>query len=192
VIGSWQALETIKLITGCGDPLLGRLLIYDALNQSVNTLPFGRDAKCGGCSDTALVQPWSETASLTDSCATNSDSSMTDTDASFSEKPLEISVHETKSLLDTSSDQVTLIDVREPHEWQICHVDGAEHIPMRQIPENAANFDPGKHYLIMCHHGGRSMRVTEYLRAQGLRAITNVAGGIDAWAREIEPGMLRY
>jgi len=106
--------------------------------------------------------------------------------------PLELSVEETKHLLDTQPGQVLLIDVREPDEVEICRIPGAEPIPMRQIPEHVGTLPKDKHLLIHCHHGGRSLRVTQYLRANGFTAVTNVAGGIDAWAQILDPAMRRY
>ncbi len=106
--------------------------------------------------------------------------------------PLELSVHEAKCLLDASPCGVLLIDVREPHEVEIASVRGAELIPMGQIPAHAHSLPRDEHLLIMCHHGGRSLRVTEYLRAQGYRAVSNIAGGIDAWADQIDPALRRY
>ena len=111
---------------------------------------------------------------------------------SEAEYPLEISVIDAKRLRDAAPDRTTIIDVREPYELEICHVDGAQHIPMRQIPEQLESLPRDKHLLILCHAGGRSLRVTQFLRAQGLSAVSNIAGGIDAWAEEIEPGMRRY
>jgi len=106
--------------------------------------------------------------------------------------PLELSVEDTKRLLDTRPGQVVLIDVREPHEVEICRIAGAQLIPMRQIPENVGALPKDKHLLIHCHHGGRSLRVTQYLRANGFEAVTNVAGGIDAWSLTIDPTVPRY
>jgi len=106
--------------------------------------------------------------------------------------PKEISVEETKRLLESSADKVHLIDVREPDEVAICRIADARHIPMRQIPENLDVLPTDRQLLIYCHHGSRSMRVTEFLRAKGFPAATNVAGGIDAWADRIDPEMRRY
>ncbi|HSI07406.1 MAG: rhodanese-like domain-containing protein [Rariglobus sp.] len=105
---------------------------------------------------------------------------------------LEISVDEAKQLLDQKPGEVLLIDVREPFEIELCRIAGAEHIPMRQIPEHAGSLPKDKHLLIHCHHGGRSMRVTQYLRANGYEAVSNVAGGIDAWSQVIDPSVPRY
>jgi rhodanese-related sulfurtransferase len=104
--------------------------------------------------------------------------------------PLEISVVEANRLLAAGS--VHLIDVREAHEVEICRIPGAQHIPMRQIPERLGDLPKDKHLLIHCHHGGRSLRVTEFLRSRGFPAVSNVAGGIEAWALEIDPSLRRY
>jgi rhodanese-related sulfurtransferase len=106
--------------------------------------------------------------------------------------PLEISVQETKRLLDATPEQVALIDVREADELAVCKIEGASHIPMQTIPHQLAQLPTDRHLLIYCHHGGRSLRVTQFLRAQGFAHATNVAGGIDAWALEIDPSLRRY
>ena len=106
--------------------------------------------------------------------------------------PLELSVEETKRLLDEKPGEVMLIDVREPFEVELCRIAGAEPIPMRQIPEHVGTLPKDKHLLIHCHHGGRSLRVTQYLRANGYDAVSNVAGGIDAWSLVIDPTVPRY
>lgn len=188
VIGSWQALEVIKLITGAGQPLIGRLLIYDALQATTSTLAFSKQATCTVCSSQAVMKPLRAADYQAMVCAP----SPTDSPMNKSSYPLELSVAETKALLDDASVKTRLIDVREPHEFAICCINGAEQIPMRQIPEHVSVLPRDEHLLIHCHHGGRSLRVTEYLRQQGFTAVSNVAGGIDAWAQEIEPGMMRY
>ena len=189
VIGSWQALEVIKLITHCGRPLIGRLLTYDALSQSVETITFPIDTACPTCGKHASSAPLDDAAYAAITCQVKAPSSMPMSDSEF---PLEISVAEAKSILDSSENNAELIDVREPHELLICQIEGATHIPMRQIPENAPTLSREKHLLIHCHHGGRSLRVTEYLRSQGFTAVSNVAGGINAWADQFDPTMQRY
>lgn len=110
------------------------------------------------------------------------------------EVPLEISVEETRDLLAARPGDVALIDVREPFEHETARIEGAELIPMRQIPEHidAPSLPRDKHLLIHCHHGGRSMRVTEFLRARGYPRVTNVAGGIHAWSQRIDPSVPVY
>lgn len=110
--------------------------------------------------------------------------------------PLEITVGETARLLKNNGTRTLLIDVREAGEVATARIPGATHIPMRQIPENLASLEAearaGKHLLIHCHHGGRSMRVAQYLRANGIENVSNVAGGIDAWSLQIDAGVARY
>ncbi len=186
VIGSLQALEVIKLITGCGESLRGRLLTYTARTCSQQTLTLARDPDCPRCGRqpriTSLVS-----AHPAPACPTPPSASMNDT-----EHPLEISVLEARHLLDTRPAGTLLLDVREPHELEICRVATATAIPMRQIPAQLATLPRDKHILVLCHHGGRSMRVTEFLRSHGVNTATNVAGGIDAWAEQVDATLARY
>jgi len=187
VIGSLQAMETIKLITGVGEPLRGRLLICDVLSAQFQTLSLPRDPACPLCGPEPTIRDLDSARVSVAACSPASSPLMTDTNV-----PLEISVAEASRLRDTLPERTVIIDVREPYELEICHVEGAQQIPMRQIPEHLDSLARDKHLLILCHSGGRSRRVTEFLRAQGLPAVSNIAGGIDAWAEEIEPGMRRY
>jgi sulfur-carrier protein adenylyltransferase/sulfurtransferase len=185
VIGSLQALEALKVVLGLGEPLLGRLLTFDALQASFSTLRVPRDPHCPACGHSPSI---STLAAERYQPACESPSAP----MSASDHPLEISVSEAKALLDQQPERARLIDVREPAELAICRIAGAQSIPMRQIPEHVQSLPRDQTLLILCHHGGRSQRVTEYLRAQGFSAAINVAGGIDAWAQEIEPGLTRY
>jgi adenylyltransferase/sulfurtransferase len=187
VIGSLQALETIKLITGIGQPLRGSLLTYNALHQQFQTLQLAPDPGCPLCGHQPTIHALTADRYATEPCATPEPSEPVEADY-----PLEISVLEAKQRLTVAPTHTVIIDVREPYELEICHVAGAEHIPMRQIPERADSLPRDKHLMILCHVGGRSRRVTEFLRTRGLHAVSNIAGGIDAWAEEIEPGMQRY
>ncbi len=106
--------------------------------------------------------------------------------------PLEISVAEAHALLRAQADATRLIDVREPAELAICQLPGALAIPMRQIPAQFSKLPRDRHLLVLCHHGQRSLAVTQFLRAQGIAAVSNIAGGIEAWATEIDPTLERY
>lgn len=108
--------------------------------------------------------------------------------------PLEITVEETRDLLAARPGDTALIDVREPFEYDLSHIDGSTFIPMRRIPEHldSDELPREKHLLIHCHHGGRSLRVTEWLRAQGYPRVTNVAGGIQAWSERVDSTVPRY
>lgn len=188
VIGSLQALEAIKLITGLGEPLRGRLLTYHALDQTFHTLSLPRDPGCALCGPRPAIRHL-DPARYTAACGASATSDLT---MPAHDVPLEVSVAEAQRLRQSAPERTLIIDVREPFELAICRVDGAEHIPMRQIPEQVDALPRDRHLLILCHSGGRSYRVTEFLRARGLPAVSNIAGGIDAWAEEIEPGMARY
>lgn len=188
VIGSMQALEAIKLVTGIGAPLRGRLLTYNALDQHVSTLTLPRAPGCPLCSAQPSIRELRAEISVP-VCSVSTSPSPT---MSSAEYPLEVSVHDAKQIWETSPDRTAIIDVRESFELEICRIEGAEHIPMRKIPEQVTSLSREKHLLILCHGGGRSRRVTEFLRGSGFDAVTNIAGGIDAWASEIDPTMARY
>lgn len=186
VIGSIQAMEVVKLLTDCGKSLRGRLLTYRALDHQMDTFAIPRAENCPLCGATPSITHL-DAKRYVPSCESVATPPMHASDC-----PLEITVTEAHLLLTNSTGTITLIDVREPHELAICRVEIARHIPMRQIPENLSELSHDHHFLIMCHHGGRSRRVTEYLRAQGFTAVTNVDGGIDGWAQEIDPQLARY
>lgn len=86
----------------------------------------------------------------------------------------------------------TLLDVREPWELEICAVAGAVAIPMNQVPDRLAELDPASPVVVMCHHGGRSLRVAHFLAQRGFQQVANLTGGIDAWREQIEPSMRPY
>lgn len=182
VIGSLQALETTKLIAGIGETLAGRLLTYDALTQRFSTLKLAHNPQCPLCGTAPSIHSLKPVPVA--ACAPPS--------TMPADYPLEISVTEAKHLLETAAEETRLIDVREPYEIEISKIASAEIIPMRQIPEHVARLPKDKHLLIFCHHGGRSLRVVQFLRAQGFTSVSNIAGGIDAWAEEIEPTLRRY
>jgi adenylyltransferase/sulfurtransferase len=106
------------------------------------------------------------------------------------ETPLEIDIAEAARL--SKQPENVLLDVREPHERAICHVEGSLHIPMGEVPGRLDELPRDQHILVLCHHGGRSMRVTQFLRANDFPLVSNIGGGIDAWAETVEPGMARY
>lgn len=103
--------------------------------------------------------------------------------------PLEVDVATAAQMV---RDGALLLDIREPFEFALCRIAGSREIPMRQLPEHLADLPRDQPILALCHHGARSMRVTQFLRAHGFTQATNVAGGIDAWAAEIDPSLARY
>ncbi|MBI5449854.1 MAG: sulfurtransferase [Gammaproteobacteria bacterium] len=85
-----------------------------------------------------------------------------------------------------------LLDVREPFEFEICHIIGAVNIPMREVPSRVSELDADQELVVICHHGGRSMRVAMFLEQQGFTNVFNLSGGVDAWACSVDPDMPRY
>ncbi|HXE41163.1 MAG TPA: rhodanese-like domain-containing protein [Azonexus sp.] len=95
-------------------------------------------------------------------------------------------------LADDSRPAPVLLDVREPWEFELCHLDGAQHMPMQLVPQRLGELDPDQEIVVICHHGMRSMQVGMFLESRGFAAITNLAGGVEAWATEVDPSMRRY
>ncbi len=104
----------------------------------------------------------------------------------------EYTAPELRGLLAASSEQPLLLDVREPWEYAICHIDGSTHVPMRQIPAALDGLDPARETVVICHHGNRSRHVGRYLEQAGFARIINLAGGVAGWARDVDPSMPTY
>jgi len=95
-------------------------------------------------------------------------------------------------LADPARKKPLLLDVREPWEFQTCHIEGSQLVPMGEIASRAAELDPAIEVVVICHHGGRSMQVAMFLEKHGFSEVINLAGGVDAWARTVDPGMPVY
>jgi rhodanese-related sulfurtransferase len=104
---------------------------------------------------------------------------------------MEITAEELKARL-TSGTRVTLVDVREPWEWDLCHLEGARHIPMGEIPARYLELEPDDEVVVYCHVGQRSAMVVQFLRQHGFQKAVNLRGGIEAWARQVDPTLRRY
>ena len=104
----------------------------------------------------------------------------------------EITPTELKKYLAVANPRPLLLDVREPHEWAICHIEGSRLVPMNRIPEASAGLDPEQETVVICHHGARSERIAMYLEQIGFTKVLNLAGGIQAWAEEVDPDMPTY
>ena len=185
VIGLIQATEAIKLLCGIGRTLVGRLLVYDALQMTFRELKLKKDPNCPVCGKkptiTKLID-YEVFCGLTRGGAAPSSQGVTD-----------ISVQELKSKLDQRQDFVFL-DVREPFEYQIAKIAGTRLIPLGQIESRLAELESFKDKEIVahCHHGGRSRRALEFLYAKGFKKLKNLAGGIDDWSLKIDPAVPRY
>ena len=192
VIGSLQALEAIKWCVGFGESLLGRLLTYDALNQTFRTLRLARDPNCPVCGKEPNITRMEPDRYEVQCSPLSPSASLSMSHLDLANPPLEVSVEEAHHLLRDHPESVTLIDVREAYETEICQVAGARLIPMREIPAQLTTLPTDSLLLIQCHHGGRSLRVTEFLRSRGFTRTSNIAGGIDAWAARLDPSLRRY
>jgi adenylyltransferase/sulfurtransferase len=171
-IGMIQATETIKLITGIGEPLIGRFLIYDALRMKLREIALARDPQCPVCGDDPTIR---ELAAYDLSCEPMSDA-MTVTDL--------------KAWRD-SGEKHMLLDVREPSELAICDITGSTRIPMGQVLDHLDALPKDRPIVVHCKMGGRSGQVAAKLRTLGYDA-RNLSGGILAWIDQIEPDKTKY
>jgi adenylyltransferase/sulfurtransferase len=179
VIGSLQALEAIKLILGAGEPLIGRLLLFDALRLHFRELQLRKDPDCPLCG------PKRSITSLIDYEA------FCGIGAPATHAGPEITARELRETL-AQERPVTILDVREPHEHEIVQLPGSRHIPLRELPARLGELDPRGDLVVLCHHGARSLQAVELLRGAGFSHARSLAGGIDAWAVEVDPEVPRY
>ena len=180
IIGCIQALETIKWIIGAGDSLLGRLLLFDALKLRFRELGLRKDPSCPLCGDNPTIHELIDYQAF---CGIGSEPAYTGP---------EVTAEELAREMGEKGDNLVLVDVREPHEWDIVHIDGARLIPLGQLPERLSELDGHADIVTHCHHGARSMKALEILRGAGYGKVRSLAGGIDAWAERVELGMARY
>ena len=182
IIGVLQAIEAIKLLVGMGEPLLGRLIHFEALRAKFREFHLQRDPDCPVCSDSPSI-----TAPIDyEGFCSNSKSPNT-----MSTAIPEISVEELKARLDRQEDFV-LLDVREPFEWDIAKIPGAILIPLGELPSRLSELDPSGELVIQCKSGGRSANAVQFLQSNGFSKVSNLAGGILAWADRIDPSVPRY
>jgi len=187
-IGSWQAMEAIKLIAGVGDPLVGRLQILDALAGQSRVIRLKADSKCPLCGNAPSIAGI-EKSRYEWQCEVPTPPSEPMESASPSAPKGEISVHEAVAEMAAGA---LLLDVREDYELAIAKIENCRHIPMREVPHRADELPRDARILCLCHHGSRSLHVTRYLQSAGFANVANVAGGIDHWAAEIAPELQRY
>ncbi len=179
-IGLIQATEAIKLILGIGEPLIGRLMLYDALSMRFRELKLRKDPDCPICGEHPTITALIDYQAF---CGvTSADEGITEVDIS----PLEL-----KERLDRGED-LMLLDVREPHEWDIAHLEGATLIPVNDITERAHELSTADDIVVYCKAGTRSARAVQQLQMLGFRKLHNLRGGINAWANQVDPTMPSY
>src|SRR5262245_36192973 len=179
IVGTMQATEAIKLIVGVGEPLIGRLVHFDALKMKFREFNLKRDPDCPICGDrrtiTALIDYEAFCHGAPDLTATVP----------------EIDVHALERRM-KSDRPFLLLDVREPFEFEMARIEGANLIPLGALPGRVGELDPEKETFVFCHSGVRSGWAAEFLRSAGFPKVANVTGGIDAWSEEIDPDVPRY
>lgn len=182
VVGLIQATEVIKLILGEGQPLQGRLMLYDALAMKFRELKIRRNPECQGkCSVVKELIDYQQFCGVP-----------------HQEAPLpapvsstDIAPQEVKQLIDSGADFV-LVDVREVHEYQICKIDKAQLIPLGDLPKRLNELDRNADIVVHCKMGGRSAKACDLLRASGYTRVRNMTGGILAWADKVDPSVPKY
>ncbi|HWH04546.1 MAG TPA: molybdopterin-synthase adenylyltransferase MoeB [Gemmatimonadales bacterium] len=178
IIGSIQAAEAIKLILGIGESLAGRLLLFDALKLEFRELAIARDPECPVCGTRPTVKALIDYEAFCGMPGAGSSAT-------------EVTVREFSSERGQGKRHL-VVDVREPYEVVMASFPEAVHIPLRQLPGRLAELDAHLPVVTVCHHGQRSMRAREILVAAGFGDVRSLAGGIDAWSREIDSAVPRY
>jgi len=184
LVGVIQATEVIKLILGNGQPLVGRLLLVDALNMRFRELKLRKNRECPVCGDHPTV---TQLIDYDQFCGIVPE---TPQEKNVKNGIPQITVKELKQRLDAGQD-VQLIDVREPYEYQIAQI-GGKLIPQNDVPQRLAEIDRNREVVVHCKSGGRSQRIAEFLAQNGYPQVSNLAGGILAWSEEIDPKVQKY
>ena len=183
IIGCIQATEILKLALGKGDSLVGRLLLFNALEMRFRELKLRRDPECPLCG----AHP-----TLTELVDYEMFCGIAPEPAAPGSHPDEITVQEMKRALDNPGLGVKVIDVREPDECEIAHVTGVSVFPLSTLGQRFAELDPDQRYYIHCKSGARSMKALQFLRERGFKHLKSVRGGILAWSDEIDPSVAKY
>ncbi|MBZ5597388.1 MAG: molybdopterin-synthase adenylyltransferase MoeB [Acidobacteriia bacterium] len=181
LVGVIQATEVIKLILGKGEPLIGRLLLIDALGMKFRELKLRKNPDCPACGKHPTV---TKLIDYNEFCGIRGEEKPVET------KLPEMQVEELKRRLD-AGDDLFVLDVREPHEYQICNLNGYL-IPLGDLPKRVHELDSGREIVAHCRSGVRSGKAVDFLRQAGFKKVHNLAGGILAWADKIDPKMPKY
>jgi adenylyltransferase/sulfurtransferase len=182
IVGTIQAAETLKLIIGKGDPLIGRLLLFDALGMKFRELKLRKNPECPVCGEHPTVTKLIDYAEF---CGIRGE----EAPAPPTTVP-EITPRELKAWLDRGDD-IYIVDVREPHEYQICNI-GGHLIPLGDLASRMNELDSSREIVAHCRTGKRSAQAAEFLLKAGFRKISNLKGGILAWSDEVDPSVPKY
>jgi adenylyltransferase/sulfurtransferase len=182
VVGLIQATEVVKLILGLGESLQGRLLLYDALAMRFRELKLRKDPDCPICGTHRTI---TKLIDYNQFCGVPQASATPATIAG------EIDPVAVKARLDSGED-LQLIDVREPQEYQICHIPQARLIPLGELPKRLHELDRSRPIVVHCKTGGRSAKAADLLRQNGFTGVLNMTGGILAWSDKVDPAVPKY
>jgi len=181
LLGIIQTTEVIKLILGSGDPLVGRLLLVDALGMKFSELKIRKDPDCPVCGANPTVK---ELIDYEQFCGVRGGEQPVAAGAS------EITPVELKKRLDSGED-IFILDVREPHEYEICNLQG-HLIPLGELPKRVQELDPNREIVAHCKGGVRSAKAVAFLQEAGFKNVVNLSGGISRWAADVDPSMPKY
>ncbi|MGA9882339.1 MAG: molybdopterin-synthase adenylyltransferase MoeB [Candidatus Acidiferrales bacterium] len=182
IVGTIQACETLKLIIGKGEPLIGRLLLFDALGMKFRELKLRKNPECPVCGEHRTITKLIDYAEFCGVRGEEAPSTVTNIP--------EITPRELKTRLDRGDD-LYILDVREPHEYQICNLNG-HLIPLGELPRRVNELDSSREIVAHCRSGKRSADAVDFLRKAGFRKIWNLKGGILAWSDEVDPTVPKY
>jgi molybdopterin/thiamine biosynthesis adenylyltransferase/rhodanese-related sulfurtransferase len=182
IVGTIQAAEALKLIIGKGDPLIGRLLLFDALAMKFRELKLRKNPDCPVCGTHPTLTQLIDYAEFCGIRGEEAPSTVTNIP--------EITARELKARLD-HGDDIYVLDVREPHEYQICNLQG-HLIPLGELPQRVHELDSSREIVAHCKSGKRSAQAVEFLRGAGFKKVQNLKGGILAWSDEVDPSVPKY
>jgi len=177
IMGSIQAVEALKLLLGQGEPLNGRLLLFNATDMTFNELRFKKNEQCPVCGNTPTIHSLIDYEAF---CGLRSPPAVR-----------EIAPLELKRLMDRES-KITVLDVREPFEHNLCKIEGSKLIPLGELPRRIGELDKSADTVVYCHIGARSARAVELLTSEGFNKVRNLKGGIRGWAEEVDTKMPVY
>jgi adenylyltransferase/sulfurtransferase len=184
IIGVMQAIEAIKLIIGIGEPLIGRLVHFDALHLKFREFKLRKDPRCPVCGDHPTI---TELIDYDQFCGIPQAKAAEEEEAHVPH----ITVQVLKSKQERG-DKFVLVDVREPYEYDICRIPGSKLIPLGQLPSRMSELDSADEIILQCKSGARSARALRLLQEAGFSKLANVEGGIVAWAEQIDSTVPKY
>jgi sulfur-carrier protein adenylyltransferase/sulfurtransferase len=181
-IGVVQATETVKLLLGTGRPLIGRLMLYDALDMSVREMKVRKNPKCPICGPSPTITALIDYQEF---CGVRG------AESAPASSPAEITPLELKALID-GGDAPFILDVRNPEEIAICRLEGSTLIPLPALAERFLELDRSTSIVVHCKSGGRSAKAIAFLKEHGFNRLTNLQGGILAWIKDVDPSLPSY